>query len=243
MSYKVLAVEDQTEIAKLIQINLQQMDIQCDIEHDGQQALERALNNHYDVVILDVMLPSLSGLEICKALRKKNPKQSIIMLTSKNSELDRVLGLELGADDYMTKPFSILELQARIKSQLRKVEILNQSTQSLPINSSDEVLTFQDITINLKTHQVIRQQQPQNQIIELTSLEFDLLLFLAKSTGEVFSRTQLLDKVWGYQHAGYEHTVNSHINRLRNKIEPNAKEPKYIHTVWGVGYKFEIKDQ
>ena len=138
MSYQVLVVEDQPDIAQLIKINLEQLDIRCDIEHDGKQALEQALKNKYDVLILDVMLPNLSGLDICKAVRFEKPEQSIIMLTSKNSELDRVLGLELGADDYMTKPFSILELQARVKSQLRKVDLLNKrcSTGTKPTNGS-----------------------------------------------------------------------------------------------------------
>ncbi|MCJ8312354.1 MAG: response regulator transcription factor [Saccharospirillaceae bacterium] len=236
MSYQVLVVEDQPDIAELIKINLEQLDINCEIEQDGKQALKRALNKQYDVVILDVMLPSLSGLDICKSLRFEKPEQSIIMLTSKNSELDRVLGLELGADDYMTKPFSILELQARVKSQLRKVDLLNNIEKPKNINEP-ETLVFDTLTINIKHHQVIRDEIK----IELTNLEFDLLLFLANSPGEVFSRTQLLDNVWGYQHAGYEHTVNSHINRLRNKIEINANEPKFIQTVWGVGYKFELK--
>jgi len=238
MSYQVLVVEDQPDIAQLIKINLEQLDISCDIEHDGKQALNLALNNKYDVVILDVMLPTMSGLDICKALRFDKPEQSIIMLTSKNSELDRVLGLELGADDYMTKPFSILELQARVKSQLRKVDLLNNNPPIPKAVDEPESLVFGTLEISIKNHQVIRDDLT----IELTNLEFDLLLFLAKSPGEVFSRTQLLDSVWGYQHAGYEHTVNSHINRLRNKVEENANEPKFIQTVWGVGYKFEMKN-
>jgi DNA-binding response OmpR family regulator len=180
------------------------------------------------------MLPGKSGLDICRQLREQKPEQVILMVTSRNSEIDRVLGLELGADDYMTKPFSVRELQARVRSQLRRVHLLSKiSQQQAEKQSPEQYLTLGTLKIDCMSHLVTLNGNS----IELTSTEFDLLLHLASHPDQVFSREQLLSSVWGYHHSGYEHTVNSHINRLRNKVETNATKPAIVQTVWGVGYK------
>lgn len=241
MKDKVLIVEDEFDIANLIQVHLSELDIDSDICCHGQQGLEQALKHNYQLVMLDVMLPGTNGLDICRQLRQEKPLQAILMLTSKTSETDRILGLELGADDYMTKPFSIRELQARVRTQLRRVHALsdratvNKNEQSAQHdgkhNSSRTCLG--NLLVDQRYHQVIYKDNA----INLTSTEFELLDFLCKNPDQVFSRAQLLDSVWGYNHSGYEHTVNSHINRLRNKLETDCAEPKIIQTVWGVGYK------
>jgi DNA-binding response OmpR family regulator len=249
MKDKILIVEDETDIANLIQVHLTELDIDSDICAHGQQALELALNHNYQLVMLDIMLPGINGLDICRQLRQIKPLQAILMLTSKTSETDRVLGLELGADDYMTKPFSIRELQARVRTQLRRVHALNdRSKNNLPsqsennqsngeiINSNNNTCIGQ-LLIDHRYHQVTYKDNS----INLTSTEFELLDFFCKNPDQVFSRAQLLDGVWGYNHSGYEHTVNSHINRLRNKLEEDCAEPKIIQTVWGVGYKLNSK--
>lgn len=242
----VLIVEDEHDIATLIQVHLHELDIKADICGDGTQALEKALSQDYQLVMLDVMLPGINGLDICRQLREAKPLQSILMLTSRTSETDRVLGLELGADDYMTKPFSIRELQARVRSQLRRVHCIADkttaslsSTPSTDVSISEKAERLQQATcigqlmIDHSYHQVTHKEN----VIELTSTEYDLLSFLGKHPDQVFSRSQLLDSVWGYHHSGYEHTVNSHINRLRNKLEQDSAKPQIIQTVWGVGYK------
>ncbi|PCI56663.1 MAG: DNA-binding response regulator [Gammaproteobacteria bacterium] len=252
MKDKILIVEDEIDIANLIQVHLTELDIDSDICGNGQQALELALNQNYQLVMLDVMLPGINGLDICRQLRQTKPLQAILMLTSKTSETDRVLGLELGADDYMTKPFSIRELQARVRTQLRRVHALSdRSKQNCPIQndnnqSNDEKSQSSKINngtcigqllVDHRYHQVTYKDK----VINLTSTEFELLDFFCKNPDQVFSRAQLLDGVWGYNHSGYEHTVNSHINRLRNKLEEDCAEPKVIQTVWGVGYKLNSK--
>jgi len=236
----VLIVEDEQDIATLIQVHLTELDLNAEICGDGKQALTKAISQDYQLIILDVMLPSINGLDICREVRAAKPLQSILMLTSRTSETDRVLGLELGADDYMTKPFSIRELQARVRSQLRRVHCIAQTAQAVALSTSSSKEDEQrnatcigQLMIDHRYHQVSHKQQ----IIELTSTEFELLSFLGKHPDQVFSRSQLLDSVWGYHHSGYEHTVNSHINRLRNKLEQNSAQPQIIQTVWGVGYK------
>ena len=249
MKDKILIVEDEADIANLIQVHLTELDIDSDICSHGQQALELALNQNYQLVMLDVMLPGMNGLDICRQLRQIKPLQAILMLTSKTSETDRVLGLELGADDYMTKPFSIRELQARVRTQLRRVHALsdksktefasqNETSQSgqNEVQSSNSTCIGQ-LLVDHRYHQVTYKDN----VINLTSTEFELLGFLCKNPDQVFSRAQLLDSVWGYNHSGYEHTVNSHINRLRNKLEEDCAEPQIIQTVWGVGYKLNSK--
>jgi two-component system alkaline phosphatase synthesis response regulator PhoP len=229
MKDKILIVEDELDIATLIQVHLTELDLDSDICGDGNQALKMAQDGDYQLVMLDVMLPGISGLDICRALRSAKPLQAILMLTSRTSETDRVLGLELGADDYMSKPFSVRELQARVRTQLRRVHALKKSVDQPPT-----ITRIGELSIDHSRHSV----SYKNTSIELTSTEFDLLSFLGKHPDQVFSRAQLLDSVWGYHHSGYEHTVNSHINRLRNKLEQDSANPQIIQTVWGVGYKF-----
>ncbi|MBU2871781.1 response regulator transcription factor [Colwellia sp. E2M01] len=254
MNDKILIIEDEMDIAKLIKVHLSELDLHCDICTEGDEGLQQALSENYQLILLDVMLPGINGLDICRQVRQEKPLQSIIMLTSKTSEIDRILGLELGADDYMTKPFSIRELQARVRSQLRRVHavtaknaiIINDATNVEPdVNMSGKVSVQQPTSIEetatsigqLQVDHRYHQVTYKDKAINLTATEFELIDFFCKHPDQVFSRTQLLDGVWGYQHSGYEHTVNSHINRLRNKLEEDCSEPKIIQTVWGVGYK------
>lgn len=233
MTDKVLVVEDDLDIADLIRVNLSELGIEIDHFDNGREALKSAMENDYALLILDVMLPEVSGLDICRQVRDKKPEQAIIMLTAKNSETDRVLGLELGADDYMTKPFSTRELQARVRSQLRKVDVFRKAS----VNKTDEEekpLIVGSLVINQKNHIAVFEDNT----LDLTATEFELLYHLASHPNQVFTRSQLLESVWGYHHSGYEHTVNSHINRLRAKIESDATSPQIVQTVWGVGYKF-----
>jgi DNA-binding response OmpR family regulator len=233
MSDSVLLVEDDRDIAELIRVNLLELGVITTVQDQGDKALQMALDNDYSLIILDVMLPGVSGLDICRQVREKKSSQAIIMLTAKSSETDRVLGLELGADDYITKPFSVRELQARVRSQLRKVRVL-EAAKSDHAGQENGPLVIGALHINQKNHQVTFQENE----LELTATEFELLHHLASHPNQVFSRSQLLESVWGYHHSGYEHTVNSHINRLRAKIEQDATSPQIVQTVWGVGYKF-----
>jgi DNA-binding response OmpR family regulator len=197
---------------------------------DGMLGLSMARQGNHDLIILDLMLPKLDGLEICKRLRGGANHTPILMLTAKSTELDRVIGLELGADDYLTKPFSIRELIARVKAILRRVSL---RAESLP-EIGTERIQVNGLSIDPLRHEVMIDDTR----VELTAREFDLLHYFARNPGRVLSRAQLLDRVWGYGHDGYEHTVNSHINRLRKKIEHDPEHARYILTVWGVGYKF-----
>lgn len=233
MTDRILVVEDDADIADLIRVNLMELGVEIDHQMQGDIALQQALDNDYALILLDVMLPKISGLDICRLVRASKPAQAIIMLTAKNSELDRVLGLELGADDYMTKPFSVRELQARVRSQLRKAHVLSQALKD-QLETQQQALSIGMLQIDKKHHQV----RVKNHVVDLTATEFELLLHLASHPNQVFSRSQLLESVWGYHHSGYEHTVNSHINRLRAKIELDATQPTIVQTVWGVGYKF-----
>jgi DNA-binding response OmpR family regulator len=226
---RILIVEDDRDIAELVALHLGDLSIETDLAADGKAALERLERRPYSLVILDLMLPELDGLEVCKRLRARQDYTPILMLTAKATELDRVLGLEVGADDYLTKPFSVLELVARVKAILRRVEELGRKPASA--RRSVEIG-------NLAIDPDRRRVTVDGRALELTAKEFDLLLYFASHPGLVFSRSQLLDQVWGYGHDGYEHTVNSHINRLRSKLEPDPASPRYIQTVWGVGYRF-----
>ena len=228
----ILIVEDNPDIANLVMINLRGNHLKVDLAADGEQGLKKALSGKYHLVILDLMLPRLDGIDVCRAMRAQKIFTSVLMLTAKSSELDRVLGLEVGADDYLCKPFSVPELVARVNAILRRSD---QYMASLP-QQPNEVLEFRDLIIDVDQRQVMLHGKN----TELTVKEFDLLRHFAKNPGRVFSRTQLLDSVWGYGHDGYEHTVNSHINRLRSKIENNPAKPEYIVTVWGIGYKFSL---
>ena len=225
---KVLVIEDDKSIADLLEIHLK--DLSCDVTTiiDGIEGLKTAMSNQFDLIVLDLMLPKLNGLEICKEVRRKDIYTPILMLTSKSEEMDKVIGLEIGADDYLTKPFSIREFIARAKAILRRVEAIQKEI------GSDADISISDLLIEASKRKV----SVKGDRIELTPKEFDLLHLLASHPGKTYTREQLLNILWGYQYNGYEHTVNSHINRLRSKIEPDISKPKYILTSWGVGYRF-----
>ena len=235
MSRRVLVIEDDPDIGRLITLQLAELDCESRLVADGVAGLAEAQAGNYELVILDVMLPRLDGLQICRRLRAAEQHTPILMLTAKSSELDRVLGLELGADDYLTKPFSMLELAARLKGMFRRAEQLAAAKLAAAAAPAvSELIEVAGLSIDLQRHEARVGGQP----VDLTAKEFELLAYFARSPGRVFTRTQLLDQVWGYSHSGYEHTVNSHINRLRNKIERDPANPDFIQTVWGVGYKF-----
>ena len=229
MQRKVLVIEDDQDIANLIKINLRDINCETDTVFNGIDGLYHAVNHRYDVIILDIMLPSMDGMEVCKRIREEKVATPIIMLTSKSEEIDKVLGLNLGADDYMTKPFSVRELTARVKARIRRAS-LNQEAEGPP----PETYTYGGLLLDPVKHKVLLDEK----VVELTAKEFDLLKLFMQQVGKTFTREELLSKVWGYSYSGYEHTVNSHINRLRLKIEKDPAHPTYILTVWGVGYKF-----
>lgn len=226
---RLLIIEDDPDIGDMLDINLRDEGYSVDIATDGIAGLNRLQAQPYDLLVLDLMLPGLDGLEICRQVRQMPHYQPIIMISAKSAEIQRVLGLELGADDYLSKPFSVPELIARIRALFRRIDALQRSLQ---IKSG--IITFGDLTIDPLAHEVKLDNRP----VSLTGKEFELLLFFAKNPGKAFTRMTLLDQVWGYSHDGYEHTVNSHINRLRSKIERNSAKPQFIQTVWGIGYKF-----
>jgi len=230
MQHNVLVVEDELDISQLVKLHLE--DIGCRVTQamDGIVGLAEAQAKAFDLIVLDLKLPGLDGMEVCKRLRAQERYTPILMLTSKSSELDRVLGLEMGADDYLTKPFSVMELTARAKAIFRRIDLLGAGQHG----DRARVIVVGDLSIDVERHTVRVRDQP----VELTAKEFDLLVWFARHPGRVYSRDQLLDQVWGYQHSGYDHTVNSHINRLRGKIERDPQNPEYVLTVWGVGYKF-----
>jgi len=228
---KILIVEDDPDIAELVEINVRDIGYSLDKEKNGKAGLEKALNNKYALIILDLMLPGLNGMEVCKQIREKDEHTPILMLTAKSEELDKVLGLEKGADDYLTKPFSIRELLARIKANIRRVKVDAEYQEQ---EALEDTFEFGELFIEPKKRKVMLS----NEKIELTPKEFDLLILFASHPGKTFSREKLLERVWGYQFDGYDHTVNSHINRLRNKIEKDPPNPTYLKTVWGVGYRF-----
>ncbi|QWX82870.1 response regulator transcription factor [Cellulophaga sp. HaHaR_3_176] len=224
---KILIIEDDLEIVKLLEIHLTDQIFETSKATDGATGLEMALQNDYDLIILDLTLPNMNGIEVCKNLRAKK-NTPIIMLTAKSEEIDRVLGLEIGADDYMTKPFSIRELLARIKAVMRRSNTVKQNTKESSIINVDGML------IDIDKRKVLINDVK----IELSPKEFELLHLMANNPGRNYSRTELLNIIWGYNFSGYEHTVNSHINRLRAKIETDMANPNYILTTWGIGYKF-----
>ena len=233
---RILLVEDEQDIAELVSLHLQDLCEEFIVATDGYEGMRLATTETWSLVILDLRLPGPDGLEICRAIRRDRTYQPILMLTSKSAELDRVLGLETGADDYLTKPFSVLELVARVRAIFRRIENLQQSPQ--PATDLARRVSTGNLTIDPTRREVMLD----NRQIDLTAREFDLLDYFARNPGRVFRRADLLDKVWGYGHEGYEHTVNSHINRLRAKIESDPSKPEMIVTVWGVGYKFSSCD-
>lgn len=227
---KILIIEDNEDMAQLLALHLRDLQHHVELCFDGESGMQHVENHQYQLIILDLMLPGYDGLTICRSIRAKHNYTPILMLTAKASELDRVLGLETGADDYVTKPFSITEVLARIKAIFRRID----ATEPVRQDSPSPIIQRGLMSIDSDKHAITIA----GHIIDLTVKEFDLLVFFASRPGRVFSRNELLDRVWGYGHDGYEHTVNSHINRLRVKIEDNPKQPMYIQTVWGVGYKF-----
>jgi DNA-binding response OmpR family regulator len=230
MPRSFLVVEDDRDIAQLVEIHLRDLGAAVTLAHDGATALDLIAKRTFDLVILDLMLPGgIDGLEICRRLRARTNYVPILMLTARSSDVDRIVGLELGADDYLTKPFNVRELVARVKALLRRVDALSSKTDEEPSS-----LAFGDLVVDVDKRKVTIGKRE----VDLTAKEFDLLLQFARNPGRVYTRAQLLDLVWGYGHDGYEHTVNSHINRLRSKIEKDQSNPEWILTVWGVGYKF-----
>ncbi len=231
---QILIVEDNQELADLIAIHLKDLGFLIDHCKNGNDGLEAALNRNYELVIMDVMMPGKDGFEVTKAIREKNKQLPILMLTAKAEEIDKIMGLEFGADDYLTKPFSIRELTARVKALLRRVKVGREFA-----HPPQEKIQIGEMEI----YPSKRSLKLREQLIELTTKEFDLLLLFAQNPGTAYSRQKLLDVVWGYRYSGYSHTVNSHINRLRAKIEPDPANPKYIKTVWGTGYRFAESDE
>lgn len=230
----ILIAEDNRDLMNLLKINLTDQGYLIHTSENGEEALEKYQSESPDLLILDVMMPRMDGLEVCKRIRKKDRSIPILMLTAKSEELDKVLGLELGADDYMTKPFSIRELLARVKAIFRRVD-----AQQEEMADGGRVLEFDNLVMDTAKRKVVLH----GDTIELTSKEYDLLLLFFSNPGKSFSREELLNLVWGYSYEGYSHTVNSHINRLRSKIENYLSEPHYIRTVWGVGYRFADKEE
>lgn len=233
---RVLVVEDDESIVDLLTIHLEDLGFEVTAEDHGELGLGRAHNETFDLIILDIMLPGLDGMEICKRIRMEDRVTPIMMLTSRSEELDKVLGLELGADEYITKPFSIREFIARVKAIFRRMEV---DTENSVPQTTVSSINIDSLYIDSEKRRVT----VDGKAIELTAKEFDLLYLFASHPGKAYSRQQLLDKIWGYQFSGYEHTVNSHINRLRAKIEEDPANPRFIETVWSVGYRFVDLDE
>ena len=225
---RVLIVEDDLHIAELLRMHLRDEGYVVEHAADGHAGLRELERSHWDALVLDLMLPGIDGLEICRRARAMARYTPIIIISARSSEVHRILGLELGADDYLAKPFSVLELVARVKALLRRTDALARNAR---MNSGSLSIGELDI------EPLAREVRIDGKLIELTPREFDLLYFFARSPGKVFSRLDLLNHVWGYHHDGYEHTVNTHINRLRIKIEIDPAQPRRILTVWGHGYK------
>jgi len=231
MKRTALVVEDDHDIIELLRIHMADLDCELTAISDGNEGLANALKHTYDLIILDVMLPGMEGTEICRRIRGKEITTPILMLTSKSEEFDKVLGLEMGADDYITKPFSIREFIARVKALLRRAE---RSRASGPGEDKAAVYVYGNLSIDLDKRRVTTNGNR----VDLSPKEFELLSLLAANPGKCYDRSKLLNLIWGYDFDGYEHTVNSHINRLRTKIEPDVQNPTYILTNWGVGYRF-----
>jgi len=235
MNRRILIIEDDRNIARLVEANLKDQGYEVSVAHNGKSGLDLALTGKFQLIILDLNLPGLDGLEICRKVRSDASYTPILMLTCRTSELDRVLGLEIGADDYLTKPFSVRELIARVKALFRRIDAVESEKKS----EESPIIHHGDLHIDLEKREVVLKGKSVN----LTAKEFDLLHHFARHPGHVYTRNELLDQVWGYAYKGYEHTVNSHINRLRAKIEDDQNKPRYIVTVWGVGYKFMSHSQ
>ena len=228
MAKKVLVVDDEKLIVKGIRFSLEQDGMEVDCAYDGQEALDKAMATPYDMILLDVMLPKMDGFEVCQRIREFS-NMPIVMLTAKGDDMDKILVLEYGADDYITKPFNILEVKARIKAIMRR------TTPQVVKEQKITEIKSGDFTINTENRRLFILDQE----INVTSKEFDMLLLLVTNPGKVYSRDELLRAIWGEDYPGDARTVDVHIRRLREKIEPNASEPKYVHTKWGVGYYYQ----
>ena len=228
MSKKVLVVDDEKLIVKGIRFSLEQDGMEVDAAYDGEEALEMAREKEYDIILMDLMLPKLDGLGVCQQIREFS-NVPIVMLTAKGDDMDKILGLEYGADDYITKPFNILEVKARIKAIMRRM------TQAAPKEEKAKVVVSGDLRLDCESRRVFIAGKE----INLTAKEFDLLELLVFNPNKVYSRENLLNIVWGYEYPGDVRTVDVHIRRLREKIEQNPSDPKYVHTKWGVGYYFQ----
>jgi len=235
---RILVVEDEQDIAELIALHLSDLPARVTQAHDGAEGLRLARTGDFDAMVLDLRLPAIGGLDVCRELRAGGSPLPILMLTARNSELERVLGLELGADDYLAKPFGVLELQARVKALLRRA-----ARQAAPVVAPPEP---EELHMGpLHVDRARRRACVGDQELSLAPREFDLLWHFMRHPGRVFTRADLLADVWGYGHDGYDHTVNSHINRLRDKLGDRIGEERgsrFIHTVWGVGYRFEVRE-
>jgi DNA-binding response OmpR family regulator len=238
-SRTVLIVEDDREIVDLLALHLRDIGLETDVALDGTTGARKAGEAPYAVVILDIMLPGLDGIEVCRRIRARGGYTPVLMLTARSDEVDKVVGLEVGADDYVTKPFSVRELMARVRALLRRTDELSRAAVD---GASDGVgeppLRFGRLVVDTARRRVL----VDGARVELTAKEFELLSTLSRHPGQAFSRQQLLELVWGYSYEGYSHTVNSHINRLRAKIEEDSSRPRYIETVWGYGYRFAVPE-
>ena len=228
----ILLVEDDSAIAELVKLHLADLCEELTVAHDGHHGMRLAMERDWALIVLDLRLPGPDGLAICRAVRRERPWQPVMMLSAKSTEFDRVLGLESGADDYLPKPFGVLELTARVRAILRRIGNLSKRRDAH--SRCADGFVAGPFAIDPGRREV----RKGGHVIDLTAREFDLLEHMARNPGRVFSRPELLDTVWGYGYEGYEHTVNSHINRLRAKIEQDPPRPEVIVTVWGVGYKF-----
>ncbi|MFK7994837.1 MAG: response regulator transcription factor [Granulosicoccus sp.] len=226
MTRRILIIEDEASIAELLRLHLQDANNEVIHVSDGVVGLTMAVQQRWDLVLLDLGLPRCDGLDICQRVRKLHPETPIVVVTARGSEADRIQGLDMGADDYVTKPFSVSELVARINALMRRVEVLSQAPKP-------DIITVGDITLDMRAHTA----HIGGAYVQLTAREFVLLAHFARHPGRAFKRVELLEAVWGNSHDGYFHTVNSHINRLRAKIEVDPTRPRLITTVWGVGYK------
>ncbi len=226
----VLIIEDDKDIVELLKVHLEDLECSVSWSGDGLEGLKMAKEGEFDLLILDLMLPGMNGLEICKQVRQEQNYTPILMLTAKVEEMDRILGLELGADDYLTKPFSVREFVSRVKAIFRRVDMIMDTMSS----NKMKTIRFKKFEIDLESRKVVIHGNK----VALTPKEFDLLSLMARNPGRSYKRDELLNLVWGYEFSGFEHTVNSHINRLRSKIEKDISNPEFILTQWGVGYRF-----
>ncbi len=233
---KVLVVDDESSIVDILEFNLIKEGYEVITAFDGEEGLKKALSEKPDAILLDIMMPKLDGLEVCKEIRKTS-NVPILMLTAKAEEVDKVLGLELGADDYISKPFSIRELMARVKANVRKVQAVKKEISEPSEESKEGIVTIGKLSIDLNMYEVKKDSKP----VELTVREFELLKFLMTQKGQVFSRESLLEQVWGYEYYGDVRTVDVTVRRLREKIEDNSANPMYIATKRGVGYYFKAE--